>query len=53
MENVLKSIYWSVAAIIFVMALSIWMKMDKIMEKRYKEVLYNERYVEISNSKID
>lgn len=52
MENILKSIYWSLAAILFVMALSIWMKLDKIMDKRYKQVLYNRRYAELEKNYI-
>lgn len=50
MESVLRGIYWSVAAIIFIMALYSWIKMDEIMQDRYESMLYNNKSVEINNS---
>ena len=50
MENSIKLIYWSVGAVIFVMALSILMYTNSIMEKEYRNILYTDKYAEVSRT---
>lgn len=52
MDNVFKMIYWSVSAMIFVLALTIYMKFDKLINERYTELIYHNRYVELYKDNI-
>lgn len=47
MDNVFKIFYWSVGAMVFVLALTIYIKFDKLINERYKELIYHNRYVEL------
>ena len=52
MDNVFKMFYWSVGAMLFVLALTIYIKFDKIINDRYEELIYHNRYVEIHKDNI-
>lgn len=52
MDNILRMFYWSLGALIFILALSVYMKFDKLLNDRYDEILYHNRYVELYKDNI-
>lgn len=52
MDNVLKMLYWSVSAMIFVLALTMYMKIDRVINERYNELIYHNRYAELYKDNI-
>ncbi len=50
MESGIKLIYWSIGAIIFVIAVSILFYSDRVMEEEYRNILYTDKYYEITNN---
>lgn len=47
MDNSIKMIYWSLGAVMFVIAISILFHIDGLMEKEYRYIQYNDRYNEV------
>lgn len=47
MENGIRLVYWGVGAILFAMALTVLMHLDKLLHLQYQNILYSQKYVEV------